>query len=61
MGGNGDGHTDHRVVTCADQTHHLCALVSFEVHQDIIKPYKTSLLGRKILSTNTSFAYFLKP
>jgi len=25
-------HTNHGVVTCADQTHHLCALVSFGTH-----------------------------
>ena len=27
-----NSHTNHGVVTCADETHHFCALVSFETH-----------------------------
>ena len=29
---NSNGHTDHGVVTCADQAHHFGAAVSFETH-----------------------------
>ena len=39
--GNGHGHTDHGVVTCADQTHHLYALDPSLTHVGVIKPYKT--------------------
>ena len=29
---NRNSHTNHGVVTCADETHHLCAAASFETH-----------------------------
>ena len=57
---NSNSHTNHGVVTCTDETHHLCALVNLEEHQDIIRPYKISLLNCKILASNTSYSVFLK-
>ena len=30
--GNCNSHTNHGVVTGSDETHHLCAAVSFEMH-----------------------------
>ena len=56
----GYGHTNHGVVTCADETHHLYALVPLLTWRGKRKPYKTSLFSFKILPSNTSFAYFLK-
>ena len=37
------------VVTCADETHHLCALVPLLTWRGKRKPYKTSLLNHKII------------
>ena len=55
-----NGHTNHGVVTGADEAHHLYALDPSLTHGGVIKPYKTSLFSFKILPSNTSFAYFLK-
>ena len=38
---NGNSHTNHGVVTCADQAHHLYALDPSLTHGDAVKPYKT--------------------
>jgi len=58
--GNRNGHTNHGVVTCADQTHHLNALVPSLTHGVVKKPYKISFLSCKILAPNTSYSIFLK-
>jgi len=36
-----NGHTNHGVVTRADQTHHFYALDSSLTHGGVEKPYKT--------------------
>ena len=45
---NSNSHTNHGVVTCADETHHFCASAQFPIFQHIIALYPS-------LGTHTLF------